>query len=174
MTGFLPVIVKFDNILNSLCLDLASVNYCTLVIRGGAQIMNLSHKDEVYSRVFGYGKNSFHWGLCSPQIRILQMDSISLSKHIEKKSTFQEKATRYFTMNYVAELSTRNSVFSAKTYDSPITVGRLNALSKYPREVTRSIGNCDNLGIRRYIFRLMQRLLSCKIRNDCLKSCKYP
>jgi hypothetical protein len=72
------------------------------------------------------------------------MDSISLSKHSKKKLTIHEKAKRHFTMNYVAELSTRNDVFSAKTHDSPITVGRLNALSKYPSEVTRSIGNCDN------------------------------
>lgn len=72
------------------------------------------------------------------------MDSIFLSKHSKKKYTIHEKALRHFTMNYVAELSTRNDIFSAKTNDSPITVGRLNALSKYPREVTRSTGNCDN------------------------------
>ena len=35
-----------------------------------------------------------------------------------------------------------------KHFDSPITVGRLNELSKYPREVTRSTGNCDNFGIQ--------------------------
>lgn len=81
---------------------------------------------------------------------------------------------RYFTTNYVAGLSTRDDVFSAKSFDSPITVGRLNALSKYPREVTRSTGNCDNLGIRRYIFRLIERLLNCKLRNDCPKSDEYP
>jgi hypothetical protein len=81
---------------------------------------------------------------------------------------------RHFTMNYEAELSTRNDIFSAKTHDLPITVGRLNALSKYPREVTRSTGNCDNLGIKRDIFRIIQRLLSCKLKNCCLKLYKYP
>lgn len=64
------------------------------------------------------------------------------------------KQWKSFTMNFVAELSTSNDFFSAKTHDSPITVGRLNALSKYPREVTRSTGNYDNLGTRREIFSL--------------------
>jgi hypothetical protein len=70
-----------------------------------------------------------------------------------------------FYNKHVAEMSTRNDVLSAKTYDSPITVGRLNALSKYPREVTRSTGNCDNLRIR---------LLIRKLANDCLKLCTNP